>query len=81
MVYINIWNNFCKCQLEPGSFTDVPLLVRTSSLLNTIMPVVSDPLRSLFNRYKQTELTKKVKIQSSRDSALKNDNNFFLSHN
>ena len=76
------WNEFCKCQLESGSFTDVPLLVRTSALLNKIMPIVSDRLRSLFNRYKKTDLTKRVNAentvrQSSRDSAIyDNDNNF-----
>jgi len=75
------WNEFCKCQLKPGSFTDVPLLVRTSALLNKIMPIVSDRLRSLFNRFKKTDLTKRVNAentvgQSSRDSANNNDNNF-----
>jgi len=45
------WNDLCKCQLKPGSLTDVPFLVRTSTLLKNIMPIVSDHLRSLFNRH------------------------------
>jgi len=54
------WNDFCKCQLKPGSLTDIPFLVRTSALLNHIMPMVSDHLRSLFNRHRKTDLTKKM---------------------
>ena len=26
------WNDLCKCQLKPGSLTDIPFLVRTSAL-------------------------------------------------
>jgi len=70
--------------LELGSFTDVPLLIRTSALLNIIMFVVFDHLRSLFIKYKKAELTKRVNAEntvgqsskSSKDSALNNDNNF-----
>ncbi|KAG4106830.1 hypothetical protein H8356DRAFT_922429, partial [Neocallimastix lanati (nom. inval.)] len=49
------WNEFCKCQLKSGSFTDIPLLVRTSTLLNK--PIVSDRLRFLFNRFKKKKKT------------------------
>ena len=45
------WNDLCKCQLKPSSLTDVPFLVRTYALLNHIMPIVSDYLRSLFNSH------------------------------
>ena len=70
----------CKCQLKPGSLTDIPFLVRTSALLNHIMPVVSDHLRSLLNRHPKTDLTKRVNAenvvkQSSRDSAINNNDN------
>jgi len=27
------WNDLCKCQLKPGSLTDIPFLVRTFPLL------------------------------------------------
>ena len=47
------WNDLCKCQLKPGSLTDVPFLVRTSALLNHIMLIVSDHLRSLFDRHRK----------------------------
>jgi len=36
------WNDLCKCQLKPSSLTDIPFLVRTSTLLDHIMPVVSN---------------------------------------
>jgi len=77
------WNDLCKCKLKPGSFTYIPFLVRTSSaLLNHIMPIISDHLRSLFDKHRKTDLTKRVNAensvrQSSRDSTInKNDNNF-----
>jgi len=38
------WNDLCKCQFKPGSLTDIPFLVRTSTLLNKIMLIVSDHL-------------------------------------
>jgi len=38
-------NDLCKCQLKPGSLTDIPFLVRTSALLNHIIPFVSDHLQ------------------------------------
>jgi len=77
------WNDLCKCQLKPGSLTDIPFLVRTSALLNHIMPIVSDHLRSLFNRHRKTDLTKRVNAenavrQSSRDSAINNNDNNFV---
>jgi len=53
------------CQLKPGSLTDIPFLVRTSALLNHIMPVVSDHLRSLFNRHRKTDLTKRVNAENA----------------
>jgi len=77
------WNDLCKCQLKPGSLTDIPFLVRTSALLNHITPIVSNHLRSLFNRHRITDLTKRVNAenavrQSNRDSAINNnDNNIF----
>ena len=77
------WNDLCKCQLKHGSLTDVPFLVRTSALLNHIMPIVSDHLRFLFNRHRKTDLTKRVNAenavrQSSRDSAINNNDNNFV---
>ena len=64
-----------------GSFTDAPLQVRTSALLNIIMPmtIVSDHLRSLLNWYKKIKLTKRVDIENTvgqfrRDSTMNNDN-------
>jgi len=72
------WNDLCKCQLKPGSLTDIPFLVRTSALLSHIIPIVSDHLRSLFNRHRKTDLTKRVNAenvvrQSSRDSTINNN--------
>ena len=29
------WNDLYKCQLKPGSLTDIPFLVRTSALLKS----------------------------------------------
>jgi len=77
------WNDLCKCQLKPGLLTDVPFLVRTSALLNHIMPIISDHLRSLFNRHRKTDLTKRVNAEnavrlSSRDSAINNNDNNFV---
>ena len=75
------WNDLCKYQLKPGSLTDIPFLVLTSAPLNHIVLIVSDYLRSLFNRHRKTDLTKKVNAentvkQSRRDSAINiNDNN------
>ena len=43
------WNDLCKCQLKPGSLIDIPFLVRTSALLNHILSVVSDHLRSFIH--------------------------------
>ena len=34
-------NDICKCQLKPGSLTNVPFLIPTSALLNHIMLIVS----------------------------------------
>jgi len=48
-------NELCKCQFKPGLLTDIPFLVRTSALLNKIMPIVSDHLRSLFNWYQKNQ--------------------------
>ena len=45
-----------KCELKPGSVTDIPFLVRTSALLNHSMPVVSDYLRSLFNKHRKNPI-------------------------
>jgi len=42
LILIGEWNDLCKCQLKPSSLTDIPFLVRTSALLDHIMPVVSD---------------------------------------
>ena len=77
------WNDLCKCQLKPGSLTDVLFLVRTSTLLNHTMPIVSDHLRSLFNRHRKTDLIKRVNAsnavrQSSRDSAVNNNDSNFV---
>jgi len=77
------WNDLCKCQLKPDSLTDIPFLVRTSALLNHIMPIASNHLRSLFNRHGKTDLTKRVNAenavrQSSRDSAINNNDNNFV---
>ena len=77
------WKDLCKCQLKPGSLTDIPFLVRTSALLNDIIPIVSDHLRSLFNRHRKIDLTKRVNVdnavrQSSRDSAINNNENNFV---
>jgi len=47
------WNDLFRCQLKPGSLTDIPFLVRISALLNHIMLNVSDHLRSLFNRHRK----------------------------
>ena len=56
----------------------IPFLVRSP---HYIMPVVSDHLRSLFNR--KTDLTKRVSAentvrQSSRDSTINNNDNNFV---
>ena len=77
------WNDLCKCQLKPSSLTDVPFLVRTYALLNHIMPIVSDYLRSLFNSHWKTYLTKIVNAknavrQSSSDSAINNNDDNFV---
>ncbi|ORX87241.1 hypothetical protein BCR32DRAFT_274705 [Anaeromyces robustus] len=74
------WNSLCKAQLKPSTFSDVPLLVRTSALLLRIMPTVSGQIWSLFNRY-PNNLTKSVEAdnsvgQDSRSHASNNDNNF-----
>jgi len=77
------WIDLCKCQLKSGSLTDNPFLVRTSALLNHIMPVVSDHLRSLFNRHRKADLTKRVNAknavrQFSGDRAINNNDNNFV---
>jgi len=59
------WNDLCKCQLKPGSLTDIPFLVRPSALLNHIMPIVSNHLWSLFNRHRKTDLTKRVNAENA----------------
>jgi len=51
--------------------------------IGNIMPVLSDHLRSLFNRHRKTDLTKRVNTenavrQSSRDSAINNNDNNFV---
>jgi len=77
------WNDLSNCQLKPSSLTDIPFLVRTSALLNQIIPIVSDHLRSLFNRHRKIDLIKRVNDknevrQSSRDIAINNNNNFVI---
>jgi len=77
------WNDLCKCQLKPGSLTDIPFLVWTSVLLNHIMPIVSDHLISLFNRHRKTDLTERVNAenavrQSNRDGTINNNDNNFV---
>jgi len=80
------WNDLCKCRLKPGSLTDIPFLVWTSALLNHIMPTVSDHLRSLFNRHRKADLTKRVNAenairQSNRDNTINNNDNNFVTWN
>jgi len=77
------WNDLYKCQLKPGSLTSIPFLVRTFVLLNYTIPIVSDHLRSLFNRQWKNDLTKRVNAenavrQSSRDNAINNNDNNFV---
>jgi len=77
------WNDLCKCQLKPGSLTGILFLVRKFALQNHIMSIVSDHLRSLFNRHRKTDLSKSVNAenavrQSSRDSAINNNDNNFV---
>ncbi|ORX76214.1 hypothetical protein BCR32DRAFT_296376 [Anaeromyces robustus] len=78
--------------LKPSTFSDVPLLVRTSALLLRIMPTVSGQIWSLFNRY-PNNLTKSVEADNSvgQDSsfshwifnckAFEQDRNTFIKHN
>jgi len=56
MIYVN-------ANLNLGSLTDIPFLVRTSALLNKIMLNVSAHIRSLFinnQKKKKTDITKRV---------------------
>ena len=67
-------NNFYNTIIE---------FIKTTFLFLYIMPIVSDHLRSLFNRHRKTDLIKGVNAenavrQSSRDSAINNNDNNFV---
>ena len=75
------WNDLFKCQLKSGTYSDIPFLVVTAALLQSIMPIAIGQQWSMFNRFKSTNTTKSVNAdntvrQASRASATNDDHNF-----
>ena len=76
------WSKLYKNQIDSGSYSHIPYMVRTAAYLNMIIPTVSARKRALFDRYKLDQ-TKSVKAdnpvrQASRANATSEDHNFYL---
>jgi len=78
------WKDLFKCQMKSGAYSDIPFLVVTAALFQSIIPIAIGQQWSLSNRFKSnrtTTTTKSVNAeetvrQASRASATNEDHNF-----
>ena len=76
------WAKLFKCQTDSGEYSHIPYMIKITSYLNMIVPVVAERKRLLFDKYK-LDFTKSVKAdnpvrQASRANATNRDHNFYL---